>query len=73
MIGKARKAGRALRLATIGVMAVARLSRRWGKAQGRREAEHGGPPRFVVFLAGTGAGAAAEYLLTNRDRGRASA
>ncbi|HEV7771554.1 MAG TPA: BON domain-containing protein [Solirubrobacterales bacterium] len=42
---------------------MAKVSRQAGRVQGRREAGKGSSPRFTLFLAGSGAGAAAEYLL----------
>jgi len=42
---------------------MAKVSYRAGKASGRREARRGAAPGLVVFLAGSGAGAAAAYLL----------
>lgn len=46
-----------------GVKAIATTSHRFGKVRGRKQAAHGRSPRLVAFLAGSGAGAAAEYLL----------
>lgn len=54
--------GRILPLAAGGAKAVAKTSHRIGRIRGRREARRG-PSRFVLLLAGSGAGAAAEFLL----------
>lgn len=59
-IGRAR---RVLPLAVGGAKAIAIISRKVGRVQGRRQARRGSKPRLAVFLAGSGAGAAAEYLL----------
>jgi hypothetical protein len=55
-------ARRAFPLMLGGIKAIATTSHRFGKIRGRRQAAHGRSPRVVVFLAGSGAGAAAEYL-----------
>jgi hypothetical protein len=59
----ARKARRALPLASGGVRGIAKLSHRAGRARGRREAREGTSLKLMGFMAGAGAGVAAEYLL----------
>jgi osmotically-inducible protein OsmY len=54
---------RMLPLAAGGVKAIAKVSHKAGKAQGRRQARRGSSRRLGVFLVGSGTGAAAEYLL----------
>jgi osmotically-inducible protein OsmY len=56
-------ARRAVPLALGGVKALAVTSHRTGKVRGRREASSRRAPRMAAFLVGSGAGAAAEYLL----------
>jgi osmotically-inducible protein OsmY len=56
-------ARRVVPLALGGVKALATTSHRAGKFRGRREESSGRPPRVIAFLVGSGAGAAAEYLL----------
>jgi BON domain len=56
------RAKRVVPVVLVGARGIAKVSRRAGRAQGRREARSG-PPRAAVFAAGSGAGAAAEYLL----------
>jgi len=56
-------ARRALPLVVGGVKAIAATSHRVGRFRGRREASQSHSPRVAAFLAGSGAGVAAEYLL----------
>jgi osmotically-inducible protein OsmY len=56
------KARRALPLVLGGVKTVVATSHRVGRIRGRSQASQSRSPRVAVFLAGSGAGVAAEYL-----------
>jgi hypothetical protein len=63
MKSKSMTARRALPMMLGGVKAIAATSHRVGRARGRREPSSSRSPRAAIFLAGSGAGAAVEYLL----------
>lgn len=61
--GGARAAKRGARAAKSSAKTIAAFSRRAGQMQGRREARRRPKGRMLAFVAGTGAGAAAGFLL----------